>query len=295
MNISLRQLKLFEATARLGRLTAAADEQAISQSAASQALKELESTLDYPLFQRVGRELVLTEAGRDALPRVGQILQLVESLRVPGCGSVGGPLRVAASVTIASYLMPRLLADFCELHPGVVPDLKIANTFKVIEALEKGRAHLGLIEGPALHRHLQIIPWREDRLEVFCHPQHPLALSGRLSIEQIRQQRWILREEGSGTRAIFDAAVQKVRAQVRVTFALNRQEAIKQSVKAGLGVGCLSQLSIAEEVAAGELVILRTPLELSRRFSLVAQPLDRNNVLIQALIDFLGLQWPETN
>ncbi len=288
MNLSLRQLKVFEATARLGRLTAAANEQAMSQSAASQALKELETALNYPLFQRLGRELLITDAGREIMPKVNQILKLVDDLKRPGGSGISGPLRVAASVTIACYLLPHLLADFVRRHPAVVPDVAIANTHDVIAALEKGRAHLGLIEGPALHRQLQIIPWREDRLEVFCHPAHPLAAAGELTIEQLCQQRWILREEGSGTRAIFDAAIQQLDAQVQVALALNRQEAIKQSVRAGLGVGCLSRLSIAEEVAAGELVVLNNPLELRRRFSLVTQPSGLNNELVQGFIEFLS-------
>lgn len=286
MSASIKQLRIFEATARLGRLTAAADEQAISQSAASQSLRELESTLNYPLFQRVGRELLITEIGRDMLPKVNQILHLIDSLYTPGDGNITGPLRIAASVTIASYLLPRLLATFVQQHPEVIPNVKIENTQQVIATLEKGQAHIGLIEGPAHHRQLQITPWHEDKLEVFCHKNYPLAKTGKLLFEQMEQQRWILREDGSGTRRIFDYAMQAINIQPHVAFALNRQEAIKQSVKAGLGVGCLSQLSIVEEVKAGSLVILDTPLELTRSFSLVTQP-SHNNRLTEAFIEFI--------
>jgi DNA-binding transcriptional LysR family regulator len=289
MSVSVKQLRVFEATARLGRLTAAADEQAMSQSAASQSLRELESTLDYPLFQRVGRELMITEAGRDTLPKINQILHLIDSLHTPGDGTIAGPLRIAASVTIATYLLPRLLAAFIQRHPKVIPDVKITNTQQVIATLEKGQGHVGLIEGPAQHRQLQITPWHEDKLEVFCHTSHPQAQAGQLHREQIEQQRWILREDGSGTRRIFDTAMQAINVQAQVAFALNRQEAIKQSVKAGLGVGCLSQLSIAEEVKSGSLVVLNSPLELTRRFSLVTQPA-HNNKLTEAFIEFIKSQ-----
>lgn len=289
MSASVKQLKVFEATARLGRLTAAADEQAMSQSAASQSLRELESTLNYPLFQRVGRELMITEAGRDILPKVNQILHLIDSLSTPGDCAISGPLRIAASVTIASYLLPRLLAEFIQQHPGVIPDVKIENTQQVIATLEKGQAHIGLIEGPAQHRQLQITPWHKDKLEVFCNASHPQAKTGQLVPELIEQQRWILREEGSGTRRIFDSAMQAVNIQPQVAFALNRQEAIKQSVKAGLGVGCLSQLAIIEEVKSGSLVVLSTPLELTRCFSLVAQPAHKNK-LTETFIKFIQLQ-----
>jgi DNA-binding transcriptional LysR family regulator len=108
-----------------------------------------------------------------------------------------------------------------------------------------------------------------------------------LELDQFHQQRWVLREPGSGTRAIFDSAVQRSGAQVHLFFALNRQEAIKQSVKAGLGIGCLSCLSVAEEVEAGELVVLQTPLELTRRFSLVIDSEGRSDALVRAFLTFL--------
>ncbi|WP_299197068.1 LysR family transcriptional regulator [uncultured Amphritea sp.] len=289
MNLSLRQLRIFEATARLGRLTAAADEQALSQSAASQALKELESALGYRLFSRNSRELVITDTGRDILPRVRDILINVDSLKTPYSSGISGPFRVAASVTIASYLFPWMMAEFVERYPQVEPDLQIANTRGVIERLEKGQAHIGLIEGPASHSQLQIVPWRDDQLQVFCSHSHPLAQSGRVDVEQMAQQRWILREQGSGTREVFDRAIQKVGGRVGAVMALNRQEAIKQSVKAGLGIGCLSQLSIAEELRRGELVVLQTPLELSRQLSVVVQPEANSSQLVQAFIDFLKM------
>ncbi|RTE66612.1 LysR family transcriptional regulator [Amphritea opalescens] len=289
MAISFRQLKIFEATARLGRLTAAADEQALSQSAASQALKELELMLGYRLFSRVGRELEITDAGQQVLPRVRDILINVASLKTPYSSGVSGPFRVAASVTIASYLFPSVMSGFLEGHPDVEPNLQIANTQEVIERLEKGQAHIGLIEGPASHQQLQILPWREDYLQVFCSQSHPLAQQGRLSIEQMPQQRWILREQGSGTRAVFDRAMQQVGAQVGPVMALNRQEAIKRSVKAGLGIGCLSQLAIADELQREELVVLQTPLALSRHMSVVVPPEVHTNQLVQAFIAYLAL------
>ncbi|MEH6627961.1 MAG: LysR family transcriptional regulator [Motiliproteus sp.] len=287
MAISLRQLRIFEATARLNRLTAAADEQALSQSAASQALKELELALDYPLFNRSRRELLITDSGQQVLPRVRQILELVDGLKCPQQDSFSGPLRLVASVTISSSLLPKLLAEFITRHPDVEPELQIVNTRRVIETLEKGQAHVGLIEGPAVHSQLQIIPWKSDQLVVFCRPDHPLAHDGLLHLKQIPAQRWVLREAGSGTRAVFDQALQRLGAQAKVVLALNRQEAIKQSVKAGLGIGCLSQLSVAEEVAAGELVILGTPLDLNRQLSLVVWPEAQSSCLSTAFVDFL--------
>jgi len=284
MNLSLRQLRLFEATARLGRLTLAADEQAISQSAASQSIREFERQLGYAVLERVGRELVLTDAGQQILPRVRQILSLGDGLNRADDLRIAGTLRVAASVTIASYLLPGMMARFQQQYPDTSTQLDILNTEGVLERLEKGRAQLGMIEGPALHPTLDIVPWRSDRLAVFCAPDHPLASRPTLSVEELARQDWVVREAGSGTRAVLDAAFQAEGMKPRVALELTRQEAIKQSVRAGLGIGCLSTLAIEDEVAAGHLVPLDAPLNLMRRFSWVCSPENRNNALVQAML-----------
>lgn len=287
MNLSLRQMRLFEATARLGRLSLAADEQAISQSAASQAIKELERQLGYTILERSGRELVLTDAGQQILPRVRQILHLSDGLAQADEHRVAGTLHVAASVTIASYILPTLMARFRQVYPEANTQLDIHNTEGVLEQLEKGRAHLGMIEGPALHPTLDIVPWRSDRLAVFCAPDHPMAQAERLTVAQLAKQDWVVREAGSGTRSVLDAAFQAEGWKPQVAFELTRQEAIKRSVRAGLGMGCLSALAIEDEVAAGHLVSLDTPLNLTRRFSWVCSPENRDAPLIQAMLTLL--------
>jgi DNA-binding transcriptional LysR family regulator len=284
MNLSLRQLHLFEATVRLGRLGLAAEEQAISQSAASQAIKELERALGYKVLDRIGRELVVTEAGQTILPRVRQILSLSDSLTQPDDRRIAGTLRIAASVTIASYLLPRMIAQFRRQHPEADAKLEITNTEGVLSRLEKGQAQLGMIEGPALHPTLDIVPWRSDHLVVFCSPEHPLARKSPLDTRTLADQEWIVREAGSGTRAVLDAALQAQGLRPRIALELTRHEAIKQSVRAGLGIGCLSSLTIADEVAAGQLVLLETSLNLTRRFAWVCSPENRDNALIQALL-----------
>ncbi|WP_019029950.1 LysR family transcriptional regulator [Colwellia piezophila] len=287
MSISIKKLQLFEATARLGKLTKAANELALSQSAASQALKELEQSLGYPLFERVGRDLLITENGLKCLPKVRQIADLLDSLQLANLNPMSGVLRIVASGTIATYLLPKLLADFIRTYPEVTPEVHIGNTQMVIDYLDKGKASIGLIEGPAVHKRLKITPWQEDKLQVFCPPHHPLAKKSAINLKQLQQQSWVLREHGSGTRAIFDAAIEKIGAQINLAMELTRQSAIKESVKAGLGLGCLSQLSIAEELKNGGLVALQSPLNLSRRFSLVTHKDSHHNLLTQKFIDYL--------
>ncbi|WP_193161781.1 LysR family transcriptional regulator [Microbulbifer hainanensis] len=287
MNINLRQLRLLEATSRLERLTEAADEQAISQSAASQSIRELERALGYPLFNRVGRHLELSDSGRQILPRVREILALIDGLEAPHGDTVGGEFHVIASVTVGCYLLPHLMAEFCHRHPRVTPRISIGNSREVLEVLERGRAQLGIIEAPATHPDLEIRLWRKDRLSVFCAAGHPLAQQGRIEQKALETQRWIVREPGSGTRTVFDTAMQAAGATPNITLALPRQEAIKQSVLAGLGIGCLSALCIADEVASGQFVELDTPLGLTRHLSWVTAKGSRNGATASAFITLL--------
>lgn len=294
MSVSIKKLQLFEATARLGKLTKAASELSLSQSAASQALKELEESLGYPLFDRIGRDLLITENGLKSLPKVRQITDLLDSLQLANLNTMSGVLRIVASATIATYLLPKLIAKFLKIYPEVAPEIHIGNTQMVINYLDKGKASIGLIEGPAVHKQLQITPWQQDELQLFCSPNHPLATTAVISLEQLQQHPWVLREHGSGTRAIFDAAIEQAGAQINLAIELTRQGAIKESVKAGLGLGCLSQLTIADELNHGSLVALKSPLNLSRRFALVTHKDSHHNALTQTFIDYLQ-QSPQAN
>ena len=287
MKITIRQLSVFEATVRLGGITKAANALAMTQSAASQSLKELEVTLGYSLFNRIGRELVINDYGQNLLPKVMQALALLKEIEDPDSGEIKGRLHVAASVTIGSYLMPKLFAEFIAQYPGVEPALEIGNTEEVLITLEKGQAHLGLIEGPGSGTRLNVQPWMTDHLDIFCHRWHPLAKEGRIKNQDISDQRWVLREQGSGTRSVFVSALQTEGIQLLHTLNLTRQEAIKQSVRAGLGLGCLSSMSITEELKSGVFVRLDSSLNLIRQFSLVESPLYKTNRLVAYFVQFL--------
>lgn len=286
MNFTLRQLAIFEATARLGRLTLAAEEQAISQSAASQAVTELERQMGLALFERRGRELVLTSAGRDRLPQVRLILGDCQRLAEGSGDDLAGQLRIAASTTIACYVIPGVLARLTELHPGIRPAIDIQNTRGVLQQLETGQAQIGLIEGPVVHDYLQIRRWQEDRLALFVTPGHPLVHETQVSVEQLETLDWIVREPGSGTREVFDTAMQAVGIQPKIRLTLSRQEAIKQAVLSGLGAGCLSHLSLDAD-GSGRFVPLNTNLTLVRSFSWVCSPEAIKSPLVQAFMKAL--------
>lgn len=287
MNITLKQLTVFTTTARLEGITKAAQELCLTQSAASQSLKELESILGYELFSRFGRKLAINEQGKDLLNKANQMLALQAQIQQPQSNTLQGVLNVAASVTIGSYVMPELLANFVEKHPLVEPKLFISNSEGVIARLMAGQAHIGLIEAPISHQQLLISPWCDDQLAIFCSQHHPLAKQEQLTIKQMSEQRWILREHGSGTRSVFISAMQQQGAAVKNSMDLARQEAIKQAVKVKLGIGVLSYLSIQQELTFGLFKQLQTPLNLNRQFSIAQSKHFSNSPLVQAFHEFL--------
>ncbi len=287
MKITLKQLAVFSATARLKGITKAAEELYITQSAASQSLKELESILGFQLFNRVGRELQLNKQGEHILTTATQMLELQSRLENSLDDPVQGKLVVSASVTIGSYVLPKLLAKFVRLYPLVEPKLDISNSEQVIEQLAQGQAHIGFVEAPIVHPSLTVTPWCSDYLTIFCSPRHQLAKQKQLSLAELSEQRWVLREHGSGTRSVFIAAMQKQGFRIKNTMDLSRQEAIKQAVKADLGLGVLSQRSIEDELKQQVFIPLNCSLNLLRQFSIVQAEFYQYNVLVNTFYQFL--------
>ncbi|MHB1370525.1 MAG: LysR family transcriptional regulator [Pseudomonadaceae bacterium] len=288
--ISFRQLQVFVAVTRAGTVGAAARGLSLSQSATSQSLADLEKHLGVPLFERVGKRLQLNELGSRLLPKAEHLLHdlnaFIDAAREPD-GELQGTLTVAASATIGTYLLPELAGRFSEQHPAVDLQVRLRNTGEVIADLSRLEADLGLIEGQCCDPKLKSEFWRHDEMVVVCNPAHPLASRGRLSHADIPMENWILREPGSGSRAVFEAAVRPLAQRIRVRMELSQHEAIKQAVRAGFGLGCLSRLSVAGELGRGELVALATDLPLNRTFSLVWHPDRYRSPLWQAFKVFL--------
>jgi DNA-binding transcriptional LysR family regulator len=283
--LTLRQLGVFVAVARAGSTRAAAERVARSQSAASSALAELESTLGVQLFDRVGRRLTLNAQGRALLPRaVGLLEQAAEIGRLFGAADQGA-LRVAASFTVGEYLLPPLIAGWKRAHPGIRLRLDIANTRAVLDAVAALEVDVGFIEGARTHPDLDVAHWREDELVVVAAGDHPMA-GRRVDRAWLRAAPWILREPGSGTREAADRWLVPGLGRFRIEMELGSNEAVKRAVAAGLGVGLLSVHAVVEAVAAGSLTRLQTPLPpMHRALAIVTH---RERPPGQALAGFLA-------
>lgn len=265
MKFSLRQIAIFAAIARCGSVSQAAERLAMSQSAASNALLELERAYERPLFDRIGKSLHLNSDGRGLLPSAERLLGLAADIDSLLAGDRPGPLAVGATLTIGNYLATLLVADYLRQNPDSPATLHVANTHQIIASLLAFDCDLGLIEGEVSHPDLHCEPWLEDELLVFCAPGHPLAAAGRADNATLAAQDWILREPGSGTREQFERQVARQLPRVQTRLELEHTEAIKRAVESGLGIGCLSRLALREALRRGSLVEIATPQFALRR------------------------------
>ena len=271
MRYTLRQLEVFLAAARYENISRAAEHLAMSQSAASGALQDLERQFDIRLFDRAGKRLQLNDLGRALQPRALAVLEQARELEAGFAGhSDSGTLKVGATLTIGNYLAVGLIADFMNEHPGVRVALTVDNTARIAAQVAAFELDLGLIEGELTHPDLDITPWRDDELIAFCAPDHVLAKRYRLNDDDLLAATWILREPGSGTRQTFDRALHGLLPQLNILLELQHTEAIKRAVEAGLGIGCLSRITLRDAFARGSLVALDMPhRDLRRRFHFV--------------------------
>lgn len=262
MRYSLRQLEVFLATARHENVTRAAEALAMSQSAASGALKELESQFNVQLFDRVGKRLQLSELGHQLRPQAQSLLDQAREFEQALAGdNILGRLEIGATLTIGNYLAVNMIADFRQRNPQADIALQIANTEVIAQRVAGFELDMGLVEGEYHHPDLETLHWRRDELVVFAAPDHPLATSRRVSDRQLIELPWIVRERGSGTRQAFDRAMHGIVTDLNIAMELQQPKAIKRAVEAGLGVGCLSRISVQEAFERGSLV----PLPVSGR------------------------------
>ena len=270
MRITLRQMEIFAAIARTENVSKAAESLAMSQSAASSALVELERAFDNPLFDRIGKSLHLNSTGEGLLAAVDALLSQARDIEAVLAGGKLGPLNVGATLTIGNYLATLLLADYLRRHPHALAQLHVANTETVIARLLSFECDVALIEGEISHPDLLAEPWLEDELVIFAAPGHPLAGGQGVDNAQLARADWILREWGSGTRDQFDRVVAAALGPLNIRLELEHTEAIKRAVESGLGISCLSRLTLREAFRRGSLVEIRTPqFDLRRSFKLV--------------------------
>jgi DNA-binding transcriptional LysR family regulator len=260
MHFTLRHIEVFLATAWHENVSQAAESLSMSQSAASAALKEFEQRFDMQLFDRVGKRLQLNDFGKSLRPRAEALLsQAREFEQLLLHQGEAGEIKVGATLTIGNYLAVPIMAEYMNRYPGAQVKLIVENTSSITQKVRNFELDIGLIEGELQDDALTVIPWRDDELSLFCAPTHPLAGRPTLTDEDLISAEWILREAGSGTRQGFNRAVYGLLPQLKIRLQLQHTEAIKRAVEAGLGIGCLSKITLQEAFRRGSLLPLYAP------------------------------------
>ncbi len=299
LRLTLRQLQIFAVVAQSGTTAAAAGIIALSQSATSAAINELERVLDLQLFDRSGKRLLLNDNGRALLPRALELLDGAQGIeRWAGDRlSQGSALRIGASTTIGNYLLPDLLAGYRERLPAAARGdwrirVVIANTATIAAQVAAFELDLGLLEGPCREPTLTVVPWLEDELVILAAPDDPIAMRGRrgrVGLAALRDATWLLREAGSGTRAMIHELLVPHLQGLHVGIEFSNSEAIKRATASGLGLTCLSRCAVEDQLRTGALVALHTPLpRMLRRFSIVTHQHKRATPGMARLLDYLA-------
>ena len=264
--MTLEQLRIFAAVADKQHVTQAARELNLPQSATSAAIAALEGRYGVKLFDRVGRGIVLTHTGRAFLTEARAVLSRArgaEQVLRDLAGLKTGKLVLSASQTVANYWLPSRLQTFQTTYPGIEVDVRIANTEHVATDVRESVADLGFIEGDIDDGALATRRIDGDSLVVVVGPKHPFARQKKLPSDWMKQTRWILREVGSGTRAMFEQALKKRGLRLtdlRVQLELASNEAIRTAIESGLCATAISDLVVDKSVAAKTLVRLEGEL-----------------------------------
>ena len=259
--MTLEQLRIFVAVADILNMTRAAQALNLTQPSVSAAIAALEGRHRLHLFDRVGRGLELSEAGRVFLPEARAVLasaQNAASALDDLAGLRRGSLRIAASQTVATYWLPARMARFAELWPAISLVLQVSNTKEAGEAVLAGDVDLGFVEGEVREPLLDQTLVGQDRLGLFARPDHPLV-AGKLAESDLRNAAWVLREDGSGTRAHFVEALGKVGLTIgdlKVRLELPSNGAVLEALAAGGMIGAVSELAAASRSSAGQIAKL---------------------------------------
>lgn len=253
-------LALFDAVAQAGGISAGAAAARVSQPAVSKQIAELEAALGVQLLERLPRGCRLTAAGEilaDYARRWRTLEADADRAIAEYRGLRRGRLSIGASLTVAGYLLPPVLAVFHRQYPEIELQVLTANTRQIQAALLEGSLELGLTEGVHVAPELESEVFGEDELVAIAPAKHPLLRRDDVTAREFCREPLVLREPGSGTRAAIEQALARKRLKVEPLLSLGSPEAIKGAVRCGMGLAIVSRLIVEQELRSGELGIVR--------------------------------------
>lgn len=253
MHLSLRQIRIFEAVARHRSYTRAAEELHLTQPAVFTQAKQLEEGVGHLLLERIGKQVYLTDAGREVLATCRETIEGLDRLEMRLADMQGlkrGRLRLAM-VTTAEYLLPRLLGEFCAHYPGIEAKLIVSNREQLLVRMANNEDDLTILGAPPEGMDVAAMPIANNPLVVIARNDHPLAGEKAIPMARIAEEAFIFREPGSGTRLATERHFAEHGLKLKVRLELGSNEAIKQAIAGGLGVSVLSGYTLALEGLSG--------------------------------------------
>jgi len=293
MHITLRQLRIFEAVARYSSISRAAGELHLTQPAVSMQMKQLEEQIGLPLIEQIGKRLFLTDAGvelRIHAQRFALRSQELKAAMDQFRDLQRGVLRLAV-VSTANYFLPPLIATLSERYPSMRISLKVANREDVLGALADNRTDLAITGQPPESADLTALSFKDNPLVVIAAPTHPCAKLAAISLERVARETFVVREPGSGTRAVIERHFAEMGVDYLPGCEFNTNEAIKQAVQAGLGLAVVSRQTIELELETRRLAVL--PVEgfpIMRRWYVVHRCEKRLSAAATAFVELLLAQ-----
>jgi len=286
---TFRQLEVFEAIARLGNFTRASEELHLTQPTVSMQMKKLADAAGLPLYEQVGRQIQLTEAGKELAATAREILQSLERFDMAVADMQGlkkGKLRLTVTTT-AKYFAPRILGEFSRIHPGIEVALKVTNRQKVLGRAAENLDDLYILCLPDSDVALETLPFLENSLVVLAHPDHPLAGVSNILIERLAEEPFLMREPGSGTRMLVEEMFASHGIKLNIRMELGSNEAIKQAILGGLGISVLSSQTLGSGTNGEPIVLDVAGFPIVRQWHIVYPRSKQLSVVAKAFLEFL--------
>lgn len=289
MDFGIRHMEHFLALVKHGTITRAAEFLGLSQPALSKSLAALEAQLGQQLFYRKARNLLLSHHGRRLLPHANQLVEDCRSLQAAMADSrleLGGILTLGATTSVAQTVLIPALASFLKSHSGLHVRLQVGNLRNTMAALLDHEVDLALVAGHYQAPGLEFCNWMEDTMVTVCSPQAAFGLPKQVDARTLGRLPWLVREPGSGSRTLFDNAMEDRGVRATIVMELGSNDAIRQAAVHGLGLACLSRRALERDFREGSL--LQVPgLELVRQFSMVSLRTRHQSPAVGALIQSL--------
>jgi len=269
--MDLRHFRIFLSVCEAGTMTRAAELSYMTQPSVSQVIAELEKEYGVRLFERLNHKLYITAAGEQLRTYASHIINLSDQAKkeLANLGA-GGSIRIGASLTVGTHLLPGFVNSFRKELPDVEIYTQVDNTSVIEKLILEDRLDIGLVEGPVYSPYMLEELLCEDELIIICGPDHPLWNTQKIDIHMLAGYGFIIREPGSGTRDIFEQVMNEAGANWKIAGVYNNTEAIKQAARGNLGLAILPKISVVEEIDRGlvrEIEI--TTMNFKRKFNLV--------------------------